>query len=74
MPRDLQRSIYSTRLIRGHLWYDVDAGWGVLDGVHIGITWQVMIEPLVCGGDAALCQITLTLVVITVIIICVQCS
>jgi len=38
----------------------MDADWSVLDG---GAYWRHlanMIEPFVCGGDAALCQITLT--------------
>jgi len=27
------------------------------DEMHIGSTWRTVIEPSVCGGDAALCQI-----------------
>ena len=40
--------------------YGADADWGVLDG---GAHWRHLAnttEPSVCGGDAALCQITLT--------------
>jgi len=29
-------------------------------GGHIGATWRIRIEPSVYGGDAALCEITLT--------------
>jgi len=29
-------------------------------GVYIGATWRIRLNRLVCGGDAALCQITLT--------------
>jgi len=38
-----------------------DADWGVLDGVHIRATWRIRLNcPCARGGDAALCQITLT--------------
>jgi len=40
----------------------VDANYGVPDGVHIGATWQIQMKPPVCGGDADLCQITVTTV------------
>jgi len=41
-------------------WCGPYADWGVVDG---GAHWHNLvntIEPSVCGGDAALCQITLT--------------
>ena len=45
---------------KGQHRYGDDGDWDVLDG---GAHWRHLvntIEPSVCGGDAALCQITLT--------------
>ena len=57
------QSIYSKRLSRGQHRYSADADWNVLDAAHIGSFWHHlpnMTKPSTCGGDAALCQITLT--------------
>jgi len=60
MPGHVQQSIYLKRLSRRQHWYGADADWGVLKrGAH----WRHQantIEPYVCGGVAALCQMTLT--------------
>ena len=29
-------------------------------GRHVGATWRMQLPPSICGGDAVLCQITLT--------------
>jgi len=58
MPVNVRRSIYSKRLSRGQQRYGFDADWSVLD---LRASWRHLAnttEPSVCGGDAALCQIT----------------
>jgi len=50
-----QRLIYSKQVSRGQNWYGADAD-GDADWRHLMDT----IEPSVCLGEAALCQITLT--------------
>jgi len=44
---------------QGQHWCDKDANWGVLDGVHIGATWQIQLN-LLCAAAMRLCQIALT--------------
>jgi len=59
MPSHVQKLIYLKRLSKGQNRYGVDASCGVLDG---GAHWHHLAntsEPSVCGGDVALCQITL---------------
>ena len=36
-----------------------------IDGLQIGATWRIpLIEQSMCGGDAAFCQITLTMALV----------
>jgi len=60
MPEHIWWSMYSKRLSRGQNRYGADVDWGVLNGDAHWRHLANIIEPLVCGGDAALCQITLT--------------
>jgi len=42
--------------------YGTDASWSALDNVYLTTCWrnpENMIEPSVCGGDAALSETTL---------------
>jgi len=60
MPGHVWRSIYSKRLSRGQHRYGADADCSVLDG---SVHWRRLAnttEPIMCGGGAAFCQITLT--------------
>jgi len=61
MPGRVRWSIYSKRLGRGSIG-TVRMPIGVLDGGAYCRNLANTIEPSVCGGDAALCQISLILV------------
>jgi len=55
----VRRSTYSKRLSRRQQRYGVDADWVYYMAVHTG-TMADTIETSACGGDTAVCQITLT--------------